>query len=145
MKENRRAVLRAEIRSLAVHLRWVMSLPENVEQLFVTHFCRIERHLQNFRMAGFVRANGFVIRFRRFPAPVPYGGINHPRHALKRCLHAPETPRSESRYLCHSYHPLVQTRVTSRAQHLDARAVDCDSPATLGRFSPRRRRPRAGL
>src|SRR6267143_495216 len=145
MKENRRAVLCAEIRSLAVHLRRVMSLPENVEQLFITHFCGIEGHLHHVRMPGFVSANVFVGRIRRLPAAIPYGGINHSRHALKRSLHAPETPCSESRYLCHSYHPLVQTLVTSRARHLDARAVACDSPAPLGLFSPRRRRPRACL
>jgi len=57
----------------------------------------------------------------------------------------PETPRSESRYLCHCYHPLVQTLVTSRARDLDARAVACDSPAQLGRLPRGRRRPRAGL
>src|SRR6266513_2861461 len=125
MEENRRAVLRAEIRSLAVHLCRVMSLPENVEQLFVTHFCGIKCHLHHFHMPGFVCANVFVSRIRRLPAP--------------------ETSRSESRYLCHGYHPLVQTLVTSRTQHLDARAVACDSPAPLGRFSPRGRRPRAGL
>src|SRR2546425_11078070 len=97
MKENRRAVLRAQIRSLAVHLRRVMSLPENVEQLFVTHFCRIERHLHHFGMPGFVCANVFVGWIRRLPAAVPYGRINHSRHALKRGLHTPETSRSESR------------------------------------------------
>src|SRR5438046_4827064 len=123
MEENRRAVLCAEIRSLAVHLCRVMSLPENVEQLSVTHFCGIKCHLHHFHMPGFVCANVFVSRIRRLPAAVPYGGINHSRHALKRGLHAPETSRSESRYLCHGYHPLVQTLVTSRTQHLDARAV----------------------
>src|SRR5258708_23774931 len=65
MKENRRAVLCAEVRPLAVQLRRVMSLPENAEQLFVTHFCRIERHLHHFRMPRFVRANIFVSRIRR--------------------------------------------------------------------------------
>src|SRR6266853_2978 len=118
MKENRRAVLRAEIRSLAVHLRRVMSLPENVKQLFVTHFCGIERHLHHFRMPGFVRANVFVGRIRCLPAAVTHGGISQSRHALKRCLHAPETSRSESRYLRHGYHPFVKTLVTSRAHRL---------------------------
>src|SRR5258707_4140693 len=103
MKENRRAVLRAQIRSLAVHLRRVMSLPENVEQLFVTHFCGIERHLHHFRMPGFVRANVFVGRIRRLSPTVSYRCINYSRHALKRGLYAPETPRSESRYLLHGY------------------------------------------
>src|SRR5437773_12519994 len=43
MKENCCAVLRAEVWSLAVHLRRVVRVPEDVEQLFVTRFRRIER------------------------------------------------------------------------------------------------------
>src|SRR5712664_1411387 len=105
MKENRSAVLRAEVRPLAVQLRRVMSLPENVEQLFITHFCRIERYLHHFRMSGFVRANIFVGWIRRLSAAVPYCRINHTRHALKRSLYAPETPCPERRYLRHGYHP----------------------------------------
>src|SRR5216683_6610662 len=118
MKEYGRAVLCAEVRPLAVYLRRVVSLPENVEQLFVTHFWRIERHLHHFGMPCFIRAYVFVSRIRHLPAAVAYCGANHSRHALKRRLHAPETPRSESRYVCHS-------------------------PSILRRFSPRWRR--AGL
>src|ERR1700687_3971073 len=100
MKENCRAVLRTRVRSLAVHLRRVVSLPENVEQLFVTHFCRVKRHLHHFRMPRFVRANIFVGRIRRLPTAVPYCRINHSWHALTLRLDAPETSRSESRSLC---------------------------------------------
>src|SRR6266851_8712743 len=105
MKENRRAVLCAEVRPLAVQLRRVMSLPEDVEQLFVTHFCRIERHLHHFRMPRFVRANIFVGRIRGLSAAVPCCRIYHSRHALKRSLHAPEAACSERRNLRHGYHP----------------------------------------
>src|SRR6266849_5988065 len=115
MKEYGRAVLCAEVRTLAVYLRWVVSLPENVEQLFVTHFCRIERHLHHFRMPCFIRAYVFVSRIRHLPAAVACCGINHSRHPLKRRLHAPETPCSESRYLCHEYHSLVQILLISRS------------------------------
>src|SRR3979409_284611 len=97
MKENRRAVLRAKIRPLAVDLRRVVSLPESVETLFVTHFCRIKRPLPHSRMPRFVRANIFVGRIRRLPAAVPYCRINHSWYALKRRLYAPEASRSESR------------------------------------------------
>src|SRR5467141_2871966 len=96
MKENRRATLRAEIRPLAVDLRRVVSLPESVEQLFVTHFCRVKRHLHHFRMPRFVRANIFVGGIRSLPAAVSYCRINHSWHPLKRRLHAPEASRSES-------------------------------------------------
>src|SRR6266850_1013524 len=99
MSENRRAVLRSEVRPLAVHLRWVVRFPEDIEQLFVTHFCRIERHLHYFRVPGFVRAYIFVRRVRRFSTAVPRSRLNHSGHLLERRLDAPEAPRSESRNL----------------------------------------------
>jgi len=70
-ERNRRAILRAEIRPLAVDLRRVVSLPESVEQLFVTHFCRVKRHLHHFRMPRFVRANIFVVGFGVSPPLYP--------------------------------------------------------------------------
>src|SRR6266446_1108443 len=103
MKKNRRAILRAEVRPLAVHLRRVVRLPENVEQLLVTHFRRIECYLHHFRMPRFIRANVFVGWIRRLPAAVTDRCINHSWHALKRRLHAPEASRSKRRYLCHGY------------------------------------------
>src|ERR1700687_2703847 len=105
MKEKCRAVLRTRVRSLAVHLRRVVSLPENVEQLFVTHFCRVKRHLHHFRMPRFVRANIFVGGICRLPTAVPYCRTNHSWPALKLGLDATEAPRSESRLFCHGYHP----------------------------------------
>src|SRR2546423_7685829 len=106
MKENRRAILSAEVRTLPAHLCRVVSLPENVEQLFVTYLCRIERDLHHFRMPRFIRANVFVSRIRHVPATVTYGGVNHTRDALKRRLHTPKAPRAKHRYLGHGCHPL---------------------------------------
>src|SRR3989442_891536 len=103
MEENRRAVLRAEVRPLAIHLRGVMHLPKHIEQLFVIHFCRIKSHLYHFRVPGFVRAYVFVSRIQHLPAAVAHGGINYAGHALKRRFHAPEAPRSKSRNLRHGY------------------------------------------
>src|SRR5947208_5645569 len=54
MEENRRAVLRAEVWSLAVHLRGVVSLPKHIKQLFVAHFRVIESHPHDFRMSRFI-------------------------------------------------------------------------------------------
>src|SRR5882672_2752078 len=99
MSENRRAVLRAEVRSLAVHLRRVVRFPENIEQLFVTHLCGIERHLHYFRVSGFVGAYIFVSRVRRLSAAIPHSRVNHSGNLLERRLDAPEAARSESRNL----------------------------------------------
>src|SRR5215472_12949592 len=51
MKENRRAVLRPEVRTLAVHLRRIVRLPEHLEQLLVTYFGGIERDLHHFSVS----------------------------------------------------------------------------------------------
>src|SRR6266478_3752099 len=101
MKENRGAVLRAEVWSLAVHLRWVVSLPEGFQQLFISDFRRIKTYLHDFRMPRFIRANIFVSGIRHLSAAVAYCGVDHSRHALKRCFNTPETSCSKSRNLCH--------------------------------------------
>src|SRR5258708_30242926 len=101
MKENRGAVLCAEIRSLAVYLRWVVSLPESFQQLFISHFLGIKSYLHDFRMSGFVGANIFVSGIGRLSAAVAYCGVEYSRQALKRCFNPPETPCSKSRNLCH--------------------------------------------
>src|SRR5260370_35354300 len=100
MKENRRAVLCAEVRSLAIYLRRVVSLPESFQQLFISHFRRIKRYLHDFRMPRFIRANIFVTGIRHLSAAVAYGGVEYSRHALKPRFNAPETPCSKSRNLC---------------------------------------------
>src|SRR5229473_326003 len=117
MEENRRAVLRTEVRPLAIHLGRVMHLPKHIEQLFVTHFCRIKSHLYHFRVPGFVRAYLFVSRIQHLPAAVAHGGINYAGHALKRRFHAPEASRSKSRKLRHGYLSVDQAlRYTLRTQ-----------------------------
>src|SRR5882757_9853483 len=60
MRENRGAVLLAEVRPLAVDLRWIVQVPENVDQRLVLHFFRIEFDLYHFGVAGLVGANIFV-------------------------------------------------------------------------------------
>src|SRR5260370_28899951 len=101
MKENRRAILCAEVRSLAIYLRRVVNLPESFQQLFVSHFRGIKSYLHDFRMSGFVRANIFVSGIGHLSAAVAYCGVEYSRQALKRCFNAPETPCSKSRNLCH--------------------------------------------
>src|SRR5712691_5539107 len=145
MKENSRAILCAEVWTLPVHLCSVVTLPEIFEQMFVTYFCSIERHLHHFRMPRFIRANVLIGWIRHISATVAYGSVNHSRDALKRRLHAPKAPRSKRRNLCHGCHPLDQTLDPFCAHHLDARTATCGSTAPLRRLSPRRSGPRAGL
>src|SRR5258707_13476931 len=109
MKKNRAAVLRAEVRSLAIHLSGVVSLPECIQQLFVTQYCRVEGHLHYFRVPGFIGANIFVRGVGHLPAAVAYGGIDHSRHAFERGFDAPKTPPSKCRDLSHASLPFVPT------------------------------------
>src|SRR5579863_10511080 len=60
MEENRRAVLRAEIGALAVHLRRVVALEENREQLAVGDFAWIELDFDGLGMTSLTCANLFV-------------------------------------------------------------------------------------
>src|SRR5437660_7067765 len=141
MEENRRAVLRAEVWSLAVHLRGVVSLPKHIKQLFVAHFRGIESHLHDFRMSRFIRADVFVGRILRFPAAVPHCGIKHSGHALKRRFDAPEAPRSECRYFRHGYHPSPQASCHSTMDRnwmrgLPLAILDCAFKATFAAPPP---------
>src|SRR5438445_4752159 len=60
VRENRRAILRAEVRSLAIYLSRIVHVPERFDKRFVAHFLRIKSYLHNFRMASFVGANILV-------------------------------------------------------------------------------------
>src|SRR5258708_34599437 len=126
MKENRCAVLCAEVRSLAVYLRWVVNLPKSFQQLFVSHFRGIKSYLHDFRMPCFIRTNVFVRRIRHLSPAVAYGGGNHFRQGLKRCLNTPKTPSSKRRYLSHKYTLLVPNSCYTLANLFCARSIKCD-------------------
>src|SRR6266571_35197 len=105
MNENRRAILFPEIRPLPVHLRGIMRLPENVQQLFVAYLGRIKRHLHHFRVSRFIRAHILVSGVFRVATAIAHGRLHHSRHALKCCLHSPEAPCSKCCNLCHRNSP----------------------------------------
>src|SRR6516225_956326 len=42
VEEYRRAILRADVRALAVYLGWIVQFPEGVQQLLVTHLRGVE-------------------------------------------------------------------------------------------------------
>src|SRR6266852_5207746 len=91
MKENRGAVLLAEVRPLAIHLRRIVNAPESVQQLRVGNFLRIKGYLDDFGVAGGVRAHVFVCRIFLVPALVPGDGLDDSRHATKRRFNSPKT------------------------------------------------------
>ncbi len=62
MKENRGAVLRAPVRALAVHLRGIVVLPENFQQVGIADFGGIEFDFHGFGVAGAVGADFFIGR-----------------------------------------------------------------------------------
>ena len=77
MIKNHRAILRAHIGTLSIQRRRIVVRPENVEDLIVSYFRRIEFHLNNLGVAGLVTADIFVARIFFIPARIPYGGRAH--------------------------------------------------------------------
>src|SRR5271165_1897668 len=104
MEKNGRAVLRAEVRSLAVHLRRVVHFPEYIEQLLVAQLRWIKGDLHDFRVTRFVRANIFVGGIKHLAAAVAHCRIDHSRHLLKSCFNSPEASRSKR---CNLWHGLL--------------------------------------
>src|ERR1700674_2460635 len=103
MEEDCGAVLRAEIRALAVYLRGIVHLPEGVEQLFVAHLRRVEGDLHDFGVAGFVGADIFVRGIWGVSAAVPHRGVDHSGDAAKLRFDPPKTSCSKGRSLGHEY------------------------------------------
>src|SRR6266481_3626813 len=103
MEEDCGAVLRTEVRALAVYLRGVVHLPEGVEQLFVAYLRRIEGDLHDFSVAGFVGADVFVRRVYRVTAAVAYRSVDHPGDAAKLRFDPPKASCSECCGLGHGH------------------------------------------
>ena len=70
MEEDRRTVLASVIRALAVQLRGIVVLPEDIEQLFIIDLGRIVFNLDCLGVSGAVAANVFVGRVRKLSAGV---------------------------------------------------------------------------
>ena len=60
MVKNGGAILLSEVRTLAIHLCWVVHFPKRIKQLFVADFGRIKRNLNHFGVAGGVGTNVLV-------------------------------------------------------------------------------------
>ena len=103
MIKNRGAILRPNVRALAIQRRWIVVRPKNIEKIVVADLRWVEFNLNNFRVAGFIRANVFIswVLFRS--ARVAHRGRSYAFQFSERFFHAPKTSCAKRRFL--SRHP----------------------------------------
>src|SRR5882724_4206879 len=106
MEENRRPVLCSKIRSLPVHLRWVVHVPKCFHQRLVTHLLRIKRHLHHFRMPRRIGTDLFVRRIFRLPSAVSHQRLLNSRNHPELRLHSPKTSRRKRCQFTHLLLPV---------------------------------------
>src|SRR5882757_8689925 len=106
MEEDRGAVLRAEVRALAVHLRRVVHLPESVKQLLIGQRRWIESNLHDFGMPGFIGADVFIRGIFSVAAAVPDDGVNNSGNAAECCFYPPKASCSKGCGFGHGTAPL---------------------------------------
>src|SRR5215475_569720 len=95
MREYRTAVLLAEIRSLAIQLRWIMHMPEGFDKCFIIYLCRIECDPDDLGMAGLVGAYVFIRGIFGVSVAVASLGICDAGNHAELGLHAPEAAGSK--------------------------------------------------
>ena len=95
MREDRRAVLRADIIALPIKLRRIMRRKMNVEDVGVADKCRIISHPNCLGMAGIAAAYLLVSRIDNAAADIATLHRNYPGQALKHRLNAPKTAASD--------------------------------------------------
>src|SRR4051812_48622647 len=95
MEENGAAILRAPVWSLAVLRCGIVIFPEDIQQRFVRHLCRIELDFHHFGMAGLVTTNIFVGWILRCAAGISDGCGHYSRHLAEGGLDAPKTSGAE--------------------------------------------------
>src|SRR5580658_5362373 len=86
MKENRGAVLRPDIRPLAIQSGGVVVVPEDLQQIVVADHRRIVGHLHHFGVAGAIRADLFISRVIELTARVADLRRLHAGQAAERGL-----------------------------------------------------------
>ena len=95
VNENHRAVLRANVGTLAIPGGRIVIVPEHFEQVAVTDRRRVEGHLHYFGVAGPIGANVLVGWLRHGAAHVSNLRGRDARQLAEGGLHAPETSRAE--------------------------------------------------
>src|ERR1700746_2621578 len=91
MKENRGAILGAEIRTLTVQRGWIMILEKYGQQFPIGHVFGIKFDLNGLGVAGPPRAHVLVGRILRCAAGVPHGCRGYTLHLPECILDTPET------------------------------------------------------
>src|SRR5882762_8574284 len=120
MEEDRGAVLRAEVRALAVHLR-------RVEQLPIGQCRWIESDLHDFGMPGFIGADIFIRGIFSVAAAIAYNGVNNSRNAAECCFDPPKASCSKGRGFGHGTAPLVTLILPGLRTLFDAATSPRDS------------------
>src|ERR1700688_4782166 len=96
MEKNRCAILSAEVRALAIHLRGVVSFPEHIEQLFEGNFRGVEGDLHDFGMPSFVGADIFICGIDGVAVRIAHRGIDYAGNLAKRFFYSPEASSAKS-------------------------------------------------
>jgi hypothetical protein len=103
MIKNHGTVLRPNVRALAIQRRRIVVRPENVEKFVIPDLRWVEFDLNNFRVAGFIRANVFISWVLFGSAGVADRGRSYTFQFPESFFYAPKTPRAERRFLsCHA-------------------------------------------
>ena len=111
MNEDRGAVLRADVGPLAVHLRWIVDLPESIKQLIVADFLWIEGDLHDFGVAGCVRADIFLRGIQSVAAAVAHRNIHDARQSPECRFDSPKAAGAKCGDFGHKILPLVRAAI----------------------------------
>jgi hypothetical protein len=101
MEKDRRAILCAPVRALAVQLRGIVIFPENLEQIFVANLGGIELDFHSLGVTGAVGADIFVGRIVHLSAGVADTGGDDARNLAEGGLDSPETACRKRGLRCH--------------------------------------------
>ncbi|CAD9218111.1 hypothetical protein BCEN4_1190029 [Burkholderia cenocepacia] len=101
MREHDRPVLRADVVALPVQRGRIVRREEDLEDLAIADARRIERHVDDFRVAGVAFADVAIARVARMAARITRLNGRHAVDVEKHGLRAPETPASERRGFKH--------------------------------------------
>lgn len=91
VKEDCRAVLRANIGALPVERGWIVGGEKDLQNLAEADLIWIECDLNNFGMAGASRANRFIAWVCNRAAGIPGNDIRDAPNVVVDCLGTPET------------------------------------------------------
>ena len=112
VKENRRTILRADVRALPIGSGWVVHFPESVEELFVADSRGVKGYLDGLCVSGAARAYVAISRIFHRSAYVTDRSIRDTFDFAERGFHTPETPCGE-RCLLHCLPPPTRACVAA--------------------------------